>query len=300
MKIFITGGTGFVGTHLSNFLLSRGHEVTAVGIRPSQNRINHENFHYISGDTSKEGRWQEELKNIDAVVNLAGASIFKRWNKSYKQLIYDSRILTTRNLVGSLPKDKKVVLCSTSAVGYYGDRGNDTLTEEEPNGDGFLAQVCADWEKEARRAEEKGIRVATTRFGIVLGKNGGALKKMIAAFRFYLGGPLGNGMQWFPWIHMEDLVSAMLFIMENEKMNGPVNFCSPNPVRNRDLAKTLGHILNRPALMPAPAFIIRLVMGEFGNTILTSQKAVPEKLLKHGFNFQYSGIQAAISDIVKS
>ena len=282
MKIFITGGLGFVGTHLSNLLLARGHKVTSVGTRPSQNRINHENFHYVSADTTKEGPWQEELKNIDAVVNLAGASIFKRWDKS------------------SLPKDKEIVLCSTSAVGYYGDRGNDTLTEEEPNGDNFLAHVCADWEKEARRAEEKGIRVATTRFGIVLGKNGGALEKMMAAFRFYLGGPLGNGMQWFPWIHLDDLVSAMLFILENDDINGPVNFCSPNPVRNRDLAKTIGHILNRPALMPAPAFMIRLVMGEFGNTILTSQKAVPEKLLKHGFNFQYPGIQAAISDILKS
>ncbi len=298
MKLFITGGLGFIGRHLSDFLLNLGHRVTAVGTRPGQSLINHNNFKYIAADTTQKGAWLEDLNNVDAVVNLAGKSIAKRWSKSYKKRIYDSRIRTTRNLVDALPEKRRITLCSTSAVGYYGNRGDDILTESASYGDDFLARVSRDWEDEAFRAEEKGVRVITTRFGVVLGKNGGAMEKMLPAFRSFVGGPMGNGMQWFPWIHMDDLMSAIMFIIENQDIRGPVNFCAPNPVRNRDLAKTMGHVLNRPAFMPAPSFLIRLALGEFGTTMLSSQRAVPEKLLHFGFNFKYPELINAVRDIV--
>jgi len=233
-------------------------------------------------------------------VNLAGVSIFRRWTPTNKKGIYDSRILSTRNLVESLPLNNGFVLSSASAVGCYGNRGDDLLTEDEPFGTDFLAGVSRDWEAEAFTAEEKGIRVVAMRFGIVLGKNGGAMKKMVPLFRFFVGGPLGNGLQWFPWIHIDDLISAIIFVLENESINGAVNFCSPNPVRNRELAKNLGRVLKRPAYMPAPAFFIRLFLKELGSSFLSSQRTVPDKLLAHGFNFQYPDIKEAVRNILEN
>jgi hypothetical protein len=299
MKIFITGGLGFVGRSLSLFFLDKGHQVTAVGLSSNRAGIDHPNFSYMSADTTQKGNWQEELREIDYVVNLAGKSIFSRWTEKYKKIIYDSRILTTRNLVEALPANKEVVLCSTSAVGYYGDRGDDKVNENEPNGFDFLANVAVDWEKAALEAKAKGIRVVIARFGVVLGKNGGALAKMIPAFRLMLGGSLGDGKQWFPWIHQNDLLSAILFVLENENINEPLNFCSPKPVRQRQLAKTLGEALVRPSFMPAPSFMIRLFLGEFGETLLYSQKVVPEKLLEYGFQFRYPEINDAINNLVQ-
>lgn len=300
MKIFITGGTGFVGRHLSSLLLNKGHQVTATGTRPLPKGIRNENFHYIIADTSQEGTWQTSLKNADAVINLAGRSIFSLWTQSYKKRIYDSRILTTRNLVESLPENKEIIFCSTSATGYYGNRGDDKLTESEAVGDDFLARVCRDWEAEAFRAEEKGARVVAMRFGVVLGKNGGAMKQMAPAFRFFVGGPLGNGMQWFPWIHLDDLSAAILFSLENPDVRGPVNFVSPGSVRNCDFAKTLGQALKRPAFMPSPAFMIRLILGEFGTSLLSSQRALSDKLSGYGFCFRYPDLDKAIRNIVES
>ena len=299
MKIFITGGSGFVGTNLSFYLLDRGHSIITVGTSSAHKLIRHENFRYISADTTRKGAWQDELKDVDGVINLAGRNIFKLWSANYKKQIYDSRILTTRNLVEAMPDNKEIIFCSTSAAGYYGNRTDEILKEDALPGDDFLAKVCIDWEKEAFQAEAKGIRVAVMRFGVVLGKNGGALAKMVPAFKLFLGGPLGSGMQWFPWIHMDDLISAIIFILENRDIKGPVNFCSPNPVRNSDLAKTLANVLNRPAFMKAPSFMIRLVMGELGESFMSSQRTVPDKLLKHGFEFQYPDIKSALRDIVK-
>ena len=299
MKMFITGGSGFVGTNLSFYLLDRGHSIITVGTSSAHKLIRHENFRYISADTTRKGAWQDELNDVDGVINLAGRNIFKLWSANYKKQIYDSRILTTRNLVEAMPDNKEIIFCSTSAAGYYGNRTDEILKEDALPGDDFLAKVCIDWEKEAFQAEAKGIRVAVMRFGVVLGKNGGALAKMVPAFKLFLGGPLGSGMQWFPWIHMDDLISAIIFILENRDIKGPVNFCSPNPVRNRDFAKTLANVLNRPAFMKAPSFMIRLVMGELGESFMSSQRTVPDKLLKHDFEFQYPDIKSALSDIVQ-
>jgi len=300
MKIFITGGSGFVGTNLSFFLLEKGHSIIAVGTSLSHKVISHENFRYISADTTIKGAWQDALKDVDAVINLAGKNIFKLWSDSYKDQIYKSRILTTRNLVEAMPDKKDTILCSTSAAGYYGDRADEVLKEDALPGYDFLAKVCIDWEKEAFQAEAKGIRVAAMRFGVVLGKNGGALAKMVPAFKFFAGGPLGSGLQWFPWIHMDDLIAAIIFILENPDVKGPLNFCSPNPVRNRDFAKTLGKVLSRPSFMRAPSFMIRLIMGEMGKSLMSSQRAIPDKLLKHGFTFQYPNINNALYDLVRA
>jgi len=300
MKIFITGGSGFIGKHLSAFLLGRGHSVTAIGRRPLEAFIENDHFTYLKSDTSQSGKWQESLQGMDAVVNLAGQTIFKRWSKRYKQIIYDSRILTTRHIVEALPAGGHTTLCSASATGYYGDRADDILTEIEPPGTDFLAHVAADWETEVLLAGEKGNRVVTARFGIVLGKGGGALSRMIPAFKSFAGGPVGSGTQWFPWIHIDDLTAAVLFVIENKRVQGPVNLCTPHPVRNRELSNTLGKILNRPALVPVPAFMLRLALGELGSALLASQRVVPERLTQSGFAFKHPGIEEAISAIVAS
>ena len=298
MNIFITGGTGFIGSNLSEYFLSRGHLVSAVGSSADPGRIRHKRFRYISADTTRPGSWQKEVETAEAAINLTGATIFKRWTSDYKKLIYNSRILTTRHIVEALPEGKRVTLCSASGVGYYGNRGDDILDEEETVGQDFLAQVSKDWEKEAWQAETRGNRVAVLRFGVVLGKNGGALAKMIPAFKMFFGGSVGSGNQWFPWIHLEDLMAAILFILEHQDVSGPLNFCAPNPVQNRELTKALGEILGRPTFMPAPAFMVRMVMGEFGDVFLGSQRAIPNRLIKNGFSFRYPDIRSAIQEVV--
>mgnify|MGYP001815519691 FL=1 len=213
-------------------------------------------------------------------------------------MIYNSRILTTRHVVAALPEGRSVTLCSASGAGYYGNRGEDILKEDERVGHDFLAGVSKDWEKEAQNAAAKGVRVAVMRFGVVLGKSGGALAKMIPAFKMFVGCSMGSGNQWFPWIHLDDLMAAVRFIIDHQDVSGPLNFCAPNPARYRQLAKTLGEVLGRPSFMPAPAFMIRLAMGEFGDVFLASQRTIPDRLLKHGFSFQYPDIKSAIQAVV--
>ena len=298
MRVLVTGGLGFVGTQLSIRLLERGHQVTVVGHATVPRADTPSEITYISADTTIKGPWQEEVAGQAVVINLAGASIFRRWNDKTKQLIYDSRILTTRNVVEAMAQEKGALLCSASAVGFHGFRGDEELTEKDAPGDDFLARLCVDWENEARKAHAKGVRVVMTRFGIVLGKAGGVLGQMVPAFKKFVGGPLGSGNQWFSWIHMEDLSNAFVFLFENQGISGPVNFCSPNPVRNRDLAKVLGKVLSRPAFLTAPAFMVHLVLGEFGSVLLEGQRVIPAEILKHGFSFRYPEIMGALEDLV--
>jgi uncharacterized protein (TIGR01777 family) len=298
MKVLITGGLGFVGTQLSIRLLEKGHAVTIVDHASQPRAYTPTEVRYLSADTTQRGAWQEEVFGQDAVINLAGASIFRRWNDETKQLIYDSRVLTTRNVVEAMPEGKNALLCSTSAVGYYGPRGEELLTEHDAPGDDFLARVCIDWENDAQKAVSKGVRVVLTRFGIILGRTGGALGQMIPAFKKFVGGPLGSGSQWFSWIHMDDLLHAFIFVFEKQDVNGPINFCAPNPVRNRDLASTLGKVLHRPSLLKTPAFMLRLMLGEFGSILLEGQRVVPAKLLENGFSFRYPEIRDALEEVV--
>ena len=298
MKVLITGGLGFVGTQLSLRLLKGGHQVTVVDHSPQPRPYTPQEVTYVAADTTMPGAWQEEVAQQDAVINLAGASIFRRWNNETKRLMYDSRILTTHNVVDAMPAKKGTILCSTSAVGYYGLREDEELTEEDNPGTDFLAKLAAAWEGEALKAADKGSRVVVTRFGLVLGKTGGVLGQMIPLFKKFIGGPLGSGKQWFSWIHMEDLLNAFLFVFNNKDISGPVNFCSPNPLRNRDLAKALGEVLKRPSIIPTPAFVLRLVLGEFGSVILKGQRVIPARLLKHGFVFKYPEIRTALREVI--
>jgi uncharacterized protein (TIGR01777 family) len=298
MKVLITGGVGFVGTQVSIRLLEKGHSVTTVDRSAQPRDYTPEGVRYVSADTTIKGPWQEEVARQDAIINLAGASILGRWNKKRKKLLYDSRVLTTKNVVEAIPNESGAISCSTSAVGYYGFRQDEELTEADAPGDDFLAGLCVDWEREAQRAGDRGARVVITRFGIVLGKTGGALGQMIPAFKKFVGGPLGSGKQWFSWIHMEDLLQAFLFVLDRDVLKGPVNFCAPNPVRNKDLAKALGKVLSRPSFIKTPALTLRLALGEFGSVLLEGQKALPAKLLKHGFEFRYPKIGEALEEVI--
>jgi len=299
MKVFITGGTGFIGTTLAKDLLENGHQVVAVATSLRHRGIEHENFRYISADTTESGDWQEEIAACDAVVNLAGRSIFTRWTESYKEKIHASRIKTTRNVVDAIPKDGGTVLCSASAVGYYGSCGDHVLKEDEEPGEGFLAEVGVDWEKEARKAEAKNIRTAIFRLGVVLGDGGGAMEKMIPAYKMYLGGPLGDGKQWFPWIHLHDVIGALKFLMENDGQKGAYNFTAPHPVRNKEMAETLGKLLKVPTVMRVPGFMLRLAMGEFGEVLLESQRAIPDRLTRADYQFQYPDLKSALQQIIE-
>jgi uncharacterized protein (TIGR01777 family) len=300
MKILITGGTGFVGTQVTTRLIQEGHTMTILtrslrGVKKSPLGIS-----YLEGDPTRKGSWQETIKNHDAVINLAGASIFSKWTEEHKKAIRESRVSTTQNIVEGIPSDpsKKIILISTSAVGYYGFCGDEELTEKSPPGDDFLARIAVEWEGEALKARDKGARVVITRFGIVMGERGGALSQMIPLFKKYIGGPIGSGKQWFSWVHIKDLAEAFAFLLKHSEISGSVNVCSPNPVRNKDLAKALGKVLHRPSIIPAPGFMVKLVLGEFGSIILEGQRVIPKRLLENGFVFQYSEIEKALQNIM--
>jgi uncharacterized protein (TIGR01777 family) len=253
----------------------------------------------VIGDGRRRGAWQEHLSRCPLVINLAGASIFSRWTRAHKRLITESRVLTTMNLVDALPAQSAgVTLFSTSAIGYYGFHGDEYLYEDDPPGADFLARICRQWEAEARKAEKKGARVIITRFGIVLGRGGGALSKMLPIFRLGLGGRLGSGEQWFSWIHMEDLTGALKFLLTSESAAGAYNLTSPEPVRNRELAACLGRALHRPAILPVPAPFIRLMMGEMGNMLLKGQRVLPARLQEAGFVFKHGDLASAIAAVV--
>jgi len=296
MHVLITGGTGLVGRHLADRFVGQGHAVTLTASRAATESSG--SCQIVQADTAQPGDWQQVAAEADLIVNLAGRTIFHRWSEAYKKQMYASRIRTTQNLVDALPGDRPVVLISTSAVGYYGDGGDARLPESAPVGDDFLARLSVDWENAALGAAAKGARVVLARFGIVLAASGGALAKMSPAFRMFAGGPLGSGRQWFSWIHMADLLAAIEFLAGRDDLSGPFNLCSPHPVRNRDLARTLGRVLGRPAFIPVPALALRLLMGEMAGVLLAGQQVIPDRLSAAGFQFQYPHLDRALSDLL--
>jgi len=300
MKIFVTGGTGFIGTYLCAHLIQFGNEVTILARSDEGLKARCPGISYLPGDCTKKGPWQDSIRDHDIIINLAGASVFSRWTEAYKKLLIESRISTTKNLVEGISagSDKQIALFSASGTGYYGLHEDEELTEDSPSGNDFLARLAHDWETEAFKAKKYGARVVTIRFGIVLGKNGGALGQMIPPFKMFIGGPIGSGLQWFSWIHIKDLAEAFVFLMKHPEISGPVNLCAPGPVRNKDLAKALGNALHRPSFMPAPGFMIKLVLGEFGSVLLEGQRVIPRRLLDSGFVFQYPEIDKALQSIV--
>ena len=299
MKIFMTGGTGFVGTYLSRELASQGHEITILTRRAQPPAPGAPDISFITGDPTQEGPWMGVVPDHDWIINLAGANIFSRWSAGYKQEIYDSRVRTTRNLVIALAEgDRRQLFCSTSAVGYYGPRGDEVLTEDSPQDAYFLAKLAEAWEAEALKAQELGVRVVITRLGIVLGRGGGALGQMAPMFKRFMGGPLGNGTQWFSWIHQADHARAFSFIQAHPEIHGPVNLTAPNPVRNWELTRALGQALHRPTILPAPAFMMRLVLGELADALLTGQRVIPKKLMDASFRFNFPTIKEALQDLL--
>ena len=303
MNIFITGGMGYVGSILSAMLIQNGHRITVIERNPGKKPSPPQGVTVIEADASKPGPWQNALAEHDTVINLAGVSIFSRWGKRKKDEIYYSRILITRNVVDALKKraGKKTDLLSASAVGYYGFHGDETITESDAPGDDFLARVCRDWESEALRAEQYGTRVVLTRFGVILGGNGGALNLLTKIFRFRLGSRLGSGRQWFSWIHADDLKTALNYLLSRRGISGAINCTAPHPVTNRELTKAMNRALGAfPLVPPAPAFMLRSLLGELGNFVLKGQRAVPRRLQDLGFTFKYPDIDKALIDLLKT
>jgi uncharacterized protein (TIGR01777 family) len=304
MKIFMTGGTGFVGTTLSRKLVEQGHHVTVLSRKVAKTQRPEEGVTLLEGDPTKEGSWQEQAAVHEVFVNLAGASIFRRWTSSAKAMMRNSRVLTTKNLVDALKNGEghqTRTLISTSAVGYYGFHGDEDLEENYPPGNDYLASLSKDWESAALQAEQYGVRVLICRFGIVLGSHGGALGQMIPLFRMGLGSPLGSGEQWFSWIHEKDLVNIYLFLIDHKDLSGAINCTAPEPVTNRDFTEALGRALGKPMIMPSiPAFLLKIAKGEFGDVLLKGQRVLPQKLSKAGFRFQFSNIRDALYDLVGS
>jgi len=302
MKIFVTGGTGFVGKYVTRRLSDSGHEVWILTRFPERAKTSVPWATLIEGDPKQSGQWQQMLAQSDATINLAGASIFSIWTDSARKSILDSRILTTRNLVDAIAASGKAkILISASAVGYYGGRLDDEILDEEaPAGAEFMSEICVRWEEEAKRAAQFGARVILCRFGIVLGRAGGALARMLPAFRFLLGGVLGSGRQWMPWIHQEDLSNIFSLLLSETEISGPINCVAPNPVRNAEFARILARTLGRPILLPAaPAFLLRTVLGEFANVVLKGQRAIPKRLMETGFSFRFPTLQQALEDLVE-
>ena len=301
MKIFMTGGTGFVGTTLTQRLTQKGHQVSVLTRSIRTNRQLPQGASYVEGDPTEQGPWQKEVGRHEVIINLAGASIFRRWTASAKTAIMESRIRTTQHLVEALEarKNQETLFLSTSAVGYYGAHKDDALNEESPPGDGFLASVSREWESAALKAEGFGSRVVLLRSGVVLGKHGGALNLMARAFNWYLGSPLGSGEQYFSWIHEQDLAGIYEYLLEVKGISGPVNCTAPKPVRNREMTKALAKALGKPAFMPAvPGFVLRMVMGEFASVFLEGQNVLPNRLLELGFRFHFTDIEDAFQDLL--
>jgi uncharacterized protein (TIGR01777 family) len=300
LRVFITGGTGFVGRTLSARLLEAGHSVTVLTRRKREGSESG-GVSYVEGDPTAQGRWQESVGEHDAVINLAGAPIFKRWSPAYKQVIRKSRIETTANIVEALrdTKGRKVSLLSASAVGYYGFRGDEVLDESATPGSDFLAGISEEWESTARLASGHGARVVLCRFGIILGAGGGALAEMVANFRRFPPAVLGSGRQWFSWIHIRDLARVFAFLLDHPEISGPVNCTAPGPVRNRELTEAVAARLGRRVFpLAVPGFIIRLAMGDFGRVLLEGQKVIPGRLTGSGFEFDYPDLDTALADIL--
>ena len=288
MRIGISGATGFIASHLIPRLRQRGHTCIAFSRDPSQNVEGCDETRALGGAEPP------DLTQLDALMNLAGESIQGRWTAARKRRIRQSRIDTTRALVAALPHSEVRVLVSTSATGYYGDRGNERLTETAVRGRGFLADVCQEWEHAANTAEKHDVRVAIPRIGFVLAKDGGALETIRPIFRLGLGGKLGSGKQWMPWVHVEDVCGIFIHLLENEKLTGAFNAVAPSPATNAEFTKALAGSLDRPALIPVPAFALRLALGELSSLALDSTRAIPERTAASGYSFLHPNLEEAV------
>lgn len=295
MRVIITGGAGFIGQRLTAALIEKGHQIIVLDHHPPSSEVA-----FVQVDLAGQELPAELFQNIDAIIHLAGRNIFARWNQQVKKEIYDSRILGTRSLVKSLAKlsRKPEVFISASAVGFYGDRGEENLDESSTQGSDFLAKVCIDWEKEALVAGNYGIRTVQVRTAPVLGA-GGLLAKVAPLYKLGLGGPLGSGNHWFPWVHLQDIVNIYIFALENRDMRGPVNACSPHLVRNSEFSRVLAQVMHRPHLFKVPRWAVRLVFGDLADVVLSSQKVHPAFLTRASYKFAFPDIRKALENLYR-
>ena len=303
MKVFLAGATGFLGTYLCKRLVRQGHEVTLLARTAARiDRISG-NIRIVRGDPVVPGEWQRLLPAHEVVINLTGASIFQPWTENVKRAIYESRIRSTENIVKAMIGGRengigRKHLFNASGVGYYGNRDDGPIDEKGAPGDTFLAHLAELWESAALKAEGPDIRVVLCRFGIVLGREGGAFPRMLPLARYRLGAPWGTGGQWISWIHEEDVAGIFSFLLDHQDIDGPINFTSPNPVRNSEMMAALNRILRKKPLIPSiRAWLFRSVLGEFSHVFLGGQRAVPARVMEKGFAFHFPTLEEAITDL---
>ncbi|MBE0447320.1 MAG: TIGR01777 family protein [Actinobacteria bacterium] len=299
MRAAVTGATGFVGVPLCNELKRSGWEVTVLARNAaSAEQALGSGYDIISWTPANEIP-HEALRGVDTVINLAGESINGRWTEKRKKRILESRTSVTRRLVEAIGRmdNPPQALINASAIGYYGPRGDEKLCEDEHHGSDFQARVCKAWEEEAFKAERFGTWVVTIRIGVVLG-DGGALSRMIIPFKMFAGGPVGNGKQWFSWVHRDDLIGIIKFAAQNHSLRGPVNATAPEPVTMGEFSKILGKVLNRPSWLPVPGFVLKAGLGEMSDMLLNGQRVIPRKALDAGYEFKYGSAEEALRNIL--
>ena len=300
-NVLVTGGTGFIGSRVCTALHEQGDTVHVLSRNPGRAQSKLKSARGVYGwNPETEKLPPEATSDIEAVVHLAGETIAGRWNAEKKRRIRDSRILSTRNLVESLAaaEPKPSTLVCASAIGYYGDTGDEHFTELSAAGTDFLAKTCQEWESEAQKATELGVRVVMVRIGLVLGLGGGLLAQVLTPFKMGVGGILGSGQQWMSWIHVDDVVGIVLHALENNEIRGALNATAPAPVRNVEFTKTLGAVLRRPTLFPVPTFGLKLMMGEFADFVVLSQNVLPEKTEVSGYEFRHRTLESALRDLL--
>ncbi|HET6271684.1 MAG TPA: TIGR01777 family oxidoreductase [Bacteroidota bacterium] len=303
MKVVVTGGTGFIGRALLPALIEGRHQVVVLTRQAGTGgAMLPVGVQTTVWDARSSGAWESDIDGADAVLNLAGESIGgKRWSRDQKERIIGSRVDATRAIVNAvrIAKKKPAVFINGSAIGFYGDVPEGSVTEQSAAGTGFLAETVGRWEREAFKAAPLGVRVITLRTGVVLGDDGGALAKMLLPFRLFFGGPIGSGTQWFSWIHRDDVVGAALFAMTYKDLSGPVNVTAPEPVTMKEFCSVLGRALHRPSWAPVPAVMMKLLLGEMSEIVLTGQKVIPSRLLENSYRFRFPHLQEALEDVVR-
>jgi uncharacterized protein (TIGR01777 family) len=304
MKFILAGGTGFIGGGLIDAIIKRGDRVSLLTRDPAHSQLRWEGkVDSRLWNGRDPGPWIMALDGADAVINLSGESVAgARWTAARKLSLIKSRIDSTRAIARAIAqvKDRPMVFVNASAVGYYGAEPAGPCPEDAPQGADFLAALCGQWEREALAAEKVDVRVVLARFGIVLGAYGGALAKILPLFKFGVAGPLGSGRQPFPWIHLQDAVDALLFAVADAKLTGPINLTAPDAKTNVEFTKALGRALHRPTLIPAPAFVLKLALGEMSSLLLGGQRAVPAKLLDHGYAFRHPELEGALTSLLET
>lgn len=307
MRVFVAGGTGLVGTRLVKRLQEGGHQVVVLTRRPEVAKQKWgDAVTIVAGNPTEKGDWMDRAAECDAAVNLTGEGIFnRRWNNEFKEILRSSRVKSTENVSEALARNPRTAdgqpktLVNASAIGYYGPHGDEEVTEASPPGNDMLSKLCTDWERAAASAVEKGIRVVLLRVGVVLDREGGALKQMILPFKMFVGGKVGSGKQYVSWIHHEDLVGMIVLALENRQAAGPMNGTAPNPVTNLEMARAIGRSLGRPSFMPTPAFGIRLMLGEVADVVTTGQRVLPRKAQEWGYQFKFTDLDSALRDVLK-